>query len=60
MLCMFMEIQACENERISGGLKILNAISRKEGLRKNRSFFLLRDTKKSSKKIYFRNKNLKK
>ena len=31
MFCIFIETQACENERISGCPKIWNAISRKKG-----------------------------
>ena len=55
MLCICIEIQACENERISGFLKILNII-----IRKKKVSFLLTDTKKSFKKLYFCNKNLEK
>ena len=34
MLCIFIEIQACENKCISACLKILNMIRRKETLKK--------------------------
>ena len=34
MLCIFIEIRACENDRNSGCLKILNTMSRKKDLKK--------------------------
>ena len=39
MLYFFIEIQACENEHISGCLKIFNKINRKKKLNKS-GFFL--------------------
>ena len=57
VLCIFIELQACENERISGCLKILNTMSRQK---RKKVSFLRKDTKKRSKEIYFCNKNLKK
>ena len=42
MLCIFIEIQGCENERISECLKILNTISRKKKLKKIGAFFYLK------------------
>ena len=45
LLCIFIEIQACENKRISGRLKILDTINRKNDLKKYVSF-LPKDTKK--------------
>ena len=63
MSCIFIKIQACENERISGSIKILNTINRKKRLKK--CIFLPKDTKKKVKKsfndIYFcSEKNMKK
>ena len=50
--CIFIEIQACENERISGCLKILN--TRREKSQKTELYFLPEDTKKRvSKKSIF-------
>ena len=40
MFCILIEIQACENDHISGCLKILNTISRKKRLRKKHIFVI--------------------
>ena len=34
MLCIFIEIQACRNERVSGFRKMLNTVIRKIKLKK--------------------------
>ena len=57
MLCIFIEIQACENERISGCLKTSNTMYK--NVEKNR-YLLPRDKRKSFKKIYFCIENLNK
>ena len=49
MSCIFTEIQACENKRISGCLRILNTMSRKKRIKN----FLPRYQKKISKKSIF-------
>ena len=53
MLCIFIEIQACENKRI-----FLLFFCKKKG--KKRCFFYLKIPKKSFKDIYFCGENLKK
>ena len=50
MLCIFIETPACENERISEYLKILNIITRKIRLKK--VSFLPKDKKVSKKTIF--------
>ena len=47
MLCIFIKIQVCDNERISGYSKISNTIRRKEDLKKmGVVFFYLKILKK--------------
>ena len=55
ILSIFMEIQVCENERISECVKILNTISSKMRLKKGVCFYL-KEQKKSHKD--FCNENL--
>ena len=52
MLCILNKIQASENGRISGRLKILNTISRKKMFKKQMSF-LRKDTKQKFQRNLF-------
>ena len=59
MLSIFIEIEVCKNERISGSLKILNTMSHKKRLKKD-VFFHRKILKKSFKEIYFCDEHLEK